>query len=496
VSSKAILFLWGEYSGFCEPQSPGPIKVECSGLIRPGSAWTWRGPQLPSSAVGGIAYAVSPELADAACVAATQLPWRTWEDKWQAGEWGAGSLLVSSVNRKLQAGPQEYVASAYTGISEYMEGVYDPQFGGFMYYAPINYNQYQECTTYMTIQNSGLQCTSIEIWYKEQDNCLRATIDEVLALAPGESVRIGPPLLPQGTQGSAWIRASQPLGIVVDEVCDGTLSTYRGVPADSYGAGFTAGSQINFGPLIYREFNGWDTVIQVQNLSSTTNAKVKAYFVDNSGDIIKTVVDWVCPRGSQTFFLPAINDLPGEYVGATRIESQDWWSPGDPPAYAPNILAVVNLTNPLTGQAVSYNAATAGEAALSVPLVVRDKADSGGMHWESEIALQNLNMNPGITTVRIDFYDQNGFIGDVCQTLNEKQVDYMSIANFGFLPQGFLGSAVIEAKCSTQPGGPMLGAVSIERGVGNGDLTKAFEALPVDASKYVSPVTLPCIGCP
>jgi hypothetical protein len=493
--SKAIMFLWGDYSGFCEPQSPGPFKVECSGLIRPGAAWTWRGPQLPNAAMGAIVYSVPDDQADAACAAATTLDWPSWERMWSAGQWGTGSLMVSSVNRKLAVGPEEFVSGAYSGVSETLEGVYDPQFGGFMYYAPINYNQYQGCTTALIVQNSGTQCTSLEIWYKEQDNCLRATIDEVLALAPGESVRIGPPLLPQGSQGSAWIRASQPLGIVVDEMCDGMLLTYRGVPADSAGAGFTAGSRQGFGPIIYREFNGWDSIIQVQNLSSTTNAKVKVYFVDNSGDIIKTVVDWVCPRGSQTFFLPAINDLPGEYVGAARIESQDWWSAGDPPVEAPNILAVANLINASTGQGVSYNLASQGAQALAVPLVVRDKPDTGGVEWQTDIAIQNLNLNPGNTTFRIDFYDQNGFIGEVCQTLNEKQVDYISISNFGFLPSGFLGSAVIEAQCSDQPGVPLLGAVGIERGAANGDLSKAYEALPVDANIYVSPAVLPCADC-
>ena len=37
-----------------------------------------------------------------------------------------------------------------------------------------------------------------------------------------------------------------------------------------------------------------------------TAAKVKVYFLDRSGDVITTLVDWICPRGSQTFFLPLI----------------------------------------------------------------------------------------------------------------------------------------------------------------------------------------------
>jgi len=501
--AKAILFLWGDYSGYCEPQAPGPKKVECSGLIRPGSAWTWRGAQLPSWAKGGIVYSVPADLADLACAAANAAisgsdpaaGWREWEQRWWNQEWGVGSPLVASVNRKLPVTGGGFMASAYTGVSENMEGVYDPQFGGYMYYAPLNYNNYQGCTSALIIQNSGNQCTSVEIWYKEQDNCLRAVIDEVLVLAPGESIRVTPPRLPAGSQGSAWIRASQPLGIVVDIVCDGMLLTHRGVPADVFGVRYSAGSLMGFGPIIYREFNGWDTVIQVQNLSSTVNAKVKAYFLDNSGDIIKTVVDWVCPRGSQTFFLPAINDLPGLYVGAVRIESQDWWSPGDPPVDAPRILGVINLINAQTGQGFSYNAFARGAQALSVPLLVKQKPDSSGTVWNAQLAIQNLSVWPGSTTFRIDIYDQNGWVTSFCETLNEKQVEYISVNDIGLLPIGFLGSAIIEAECSSQQGGPQLAAVAVEQGVGEGDLTKAYEGFPIDPALYQPPAVPACPGC-
>jgi len=504
--SKAILFLWADYSGFCLPQSPGPFKVECSGLLYPGSAWQWRSPQLPTTAIGGIIYSVDAARADLACQEANQASttgaagWFTWEENWYLGRYGSGAPMVAAVDRRLFSPTGEYLgAAAYTGISDTMEGVYDPQFGGFMYYAPLNYNQYQDCTTNLIIQNSGVECTSVEIWYREQDNCLRAIISDVPALAPGETIRVGVPSLPVGKQGSAWIRASQPLGIVVDIKCaNRELMSYRGVPADSVGAGFTNGSLINYGPLIFRQEQGWNTSVQVQNLSSTFNAKVKVTFLDNSGDIITSIVDWVCPRGSQTFFLPAIGSSPGNYVGAVRIESQDWWSPGDPPVDAPNIVSLVNLINQTTGQAISYNAYTQGGQTLAIPLLTKDKTING-IVWNSEIAVQNLNMNPGSTNFRIDIYDQNGFIVSYCQTLNEKQVDYIRMSDLGLLFSGFNGSAVIDAECSDQQGGAMLGAVVIERGTGPvgfvGDLTKAYEAFPVDPALYYPPSAITCPGC-
>ncbi len=139
-------------------------------------------------------------------------------------------------------------------------------------------------------------------------------------------------------RAAAWLRSTQPLGIVVDIIGRDVLMTYVGEPA-SYDypfdpedpgddEGFSIGDQMAFGPLMYSEYQGWDTGVQVQNLSPVVNAKVKVYFLDRSGDIITTLVDWICPRGSQTFFLPVIADLPGNWVGSIRVESQEWWTPG------------------------------------------------------------------------------------------------------------------------------------------------------------------------
>lgn len=520
--TKAILFLWGEYSGYCEPQAPGPFKVECTGLLAPGSAWQFRAPFLPTSAVGGIVYSVPAEGADAACAAAAAVlqdsmrarAWQLWEKDWWNHKWGQGEPLAVSVNRRFyNPVTGQSRASAYTGISEYMEGVYDARYGGYMAYAPVNYVNYDGCNTVLTIQNSGDECTSIEIWYKEQDDCLRAYIDDVAYLAPGESVVVRPPaFLGPNWSGSAWIRSTQPLGIVVDIECQTgqakSLSTYTGVPAQTFNtlnSTYSPGSFINYAALMYREEYGWDTTVTVQNLSGTTNAKVKVYFYDHTGGIIATAVDWICPRGSQDFKLSAINNLPGQYVGAVEVQSQQWWTPGENPVQPPYIMSVIQLSNKNTGQAVAYNASTGGAAALTMPLIVKEKRiETNGktIAWNAEIALKNINANPGNTTVRIDFYDQNGYVTSVCQTLNEKFVDYIRLVDMGILPNGWSGSAVITATCSDQEGGAMLSATVLERGRLEGspnipqDLLKAYEAVPIQQGWYHPPIEPnACPGC-
>lgn len=505
--SKIILFTWGDYSGACPPQAPGPLKVECSGLLVPGSAWTFRDTQLPSAARSAVAYSVPAETADDACEEAFDTvglhgAWRVWENRWRAGLYGIGGRLAVAVNRRLTQQNGLTVASAYTGISEHMDGVYDPVFGGYMYYVPVLYRDRDGWNSEIAIQNSGNECTSVEIWYKTQDDCLRSEIHSVPVLSPGESVRVTPDGLPQGRRGSAWIRASQPLGLVVDQQGNNMLLTSRGVPADSVSAEFTAGSLVNFAPLLYREYNGWLTRIHVQNLSSTVNAKVKVYFLDEGGDIIQTVLDWICPRGSQTYELESIGNLPGNYVGAIRVESQNWWSPGDPPVDAPNVVSVVNLIDLAEGDAaLSYNAFTQQQAqgaqTVALPLVVKHNTRFGpaGEPWSSRIAVQNINMNPGSTHFRIDIYDQNGLIESFCQFVNERQIDYIDFDKIGTLPQGFSGSAVIDTACSDQAGGASIVVVGIEQAPGEGDLTKGFEAFRIDGSSYMPGPVPGCPGC-
>lgn len=492
-STKAIAFLWGEYSGACPPRAPGPWYVVCTGLLQPGAAWSWRTRQLPSDARSGIVYSVPASIADEACYLASisrgsHHAWLGWEREFA----GQGEPIAVTVNR-IGPGSEQgiQVASSYTGISEEMEGVREPLFGGFMFYAPLLYNEYHDLNSELIIQNSGNECSSVEIWYREQDDCVRSAVYDVGGIAPGESVRIAPHGIPAGSQGSAWIRASQPLGIVVDHWGRDLLMSYRAVPADSAGADFTAGAFVNHAPLIYREFNGWNTGIQVQNLSSTNSAKVKVVFLDNSGNPIHTVADWVCPRGSQTFFLPAINDLPGHYVGGAIITSQGWLTPGGPGVDAPRISSVVNLINYNTGQALSYNAMTPretqGVGAVGVPLLLQDRESI-----TSEIAIQNLNPNPGSTTFRLNIYSPNGLIEGFCFTLGSGQIIYFDLADIRILMPGFRGSAVITVTSSHQRGAPAIGAVMVERGTWPGDQSKATEGFPIPMG---APAPLPA-GCP
>jgi hypothetical protein len=548
--TKALLVFWGD-PGFCPPQAAGPLKVECSGLLRPGSAWSFAPTLLPDGIKSAIAYSANatdlvPSIrgndrifADVACEALFDEAvgdhdvWVEFDIAYRNGgvfrgnydqsglhqtilDFGAhrGEPIAITVNRDCPdpTDPNVRVVAAYTGVSSDEEGAYDPVFGGYTYYAPLVLANTGGLSSWLWIQNSGDECSSIEIWFKAQDNCLRPILGDVLAVAPGESVHFDPnTVVGPNWVGSAWIRGSQPLGIVVDAMGANHFTSYKAVTGDVHSLAFSLGTQVNYAPLIYNQQQGWDTLLQVQNLSSTTAAKVKVYFLDQSGGIVTTLADWICPRGSQSFFLPVIAGLPGNWVGSARVESQEWWSPGDPVVDPPRVQTVVMLekwddpARTVRREAVAYNGSTErttldwqlgrgdgtdGSAVLALPLLA--KANRG---ITSEIAITNLVAKPGFTDFALFLYDQNGLLDVVCEKLNEKQVEYIDLATWGFIAPRWLGSGVISAtfwEHDVFDGSGQfvrnyvgLGAVAVER-IGAtlgtdvpGDESKAFEAFPV-----------------
>ena len=361
--SKALLLVWGA-PGACPPQCTGPLKVECSGLLAPGSSWNFLASQLPSGAKSGMVFSApavqlpgiaagnADVFADLLCEAPFHYDvgncaqFRRFKGAfnamglWQVGgytfDFGAhpGAPMAVEVVRKCpgDADPMVAVTGGYSGLADEMLGAYDPLYGGYAFFAPLVHAGEDGLDSWLYVQNGGTECSSVEIWFRRQGDCLRPAVCDVASLAPGETHQfdasscVGP-----GWVGSAWIRGSQPLSVVVDTIGRDLLTSYHGMPSELRYAFegapvFSAGSQVAYGPLLYSEYQGWDSQVQVQNLSLVTNAKVKVYFLDRGGNPILAVADWICPGGSQAFYLPVLAGLSRNWVGAVRVESQDWYA--------------------------------------------------------------------------------------------------------------------------------------------------------------------------
>ncbi len=495
------LFVFGA-PGFCAPQAAGPLKVECSGILKPGSTWNFLGSQIPNGAKSGQIFSFSTQMlsslgladiigfddviSDYLCESAffglvgDADDYRRFKLAYDTGGVFAGIPLDLAVGEPIAvevlrqcASPDTpgVITSKYNATSGRRLGVYDPVYGGFASYVPLIYGTASGFETYLYVQNNGIDCTTVEMWFQQQDACIRAQICEVFTLAAGETYQyaasdcVGP-----GWIGSAYLRTSQPVAIAVDQIGTGLLMTYTGGPGFlryTFDGEFTynAGSLVAYGPLVFSEYQGWDSGVVVQNLSSVFNAKVKVYFNDRSGDIITTLVDWVCPRGSQSFYLPAIADLPGNWVGSVRVESQQWSLPGQPVVQAQPISGMVQLINYpdimrlSTNEAIAYNlvqeydaydwvvgsdggGSASGTTVLAVPSFLKDLIGTG---VTSEFAIFNIVPIPGFTQFAIMIFDQNGALDFVCQKLNEKNVEYIDLDTWGYVNNGFKGSAIISA---------------------------------------------------
>jgi len=533
--TQVAMLVWGE-AGACSPQAVGPFKLECSGILKPGATWIFADAQVPAGAQSAILYSFPVDeiivdgqkenIGNLFCeilfrdVVFDADEFRRFDLAFRQGlpyqglPTTGGQPIAVDVVRLGQGdpSPELLVSGSYSGFTTAEEGNPDPVFGGFAYYVPVVYADAQGLNSWLYIQNVGIDCTTVEMWFQEQEDCLDATICEIFTLAPGETVPfdvnecVGPSFV-----GSVWLRTSQPIGVVVDHIGQDILMTDKGLPANN--AITNAGSQVLFGPLIYREFQGWQSSITVQNLSGVRAATVKVYFYDESGNVITTLVDWICPRGSQTFFLPVINGLPGRFVGAVRVESLTTFTPGGPVQEFVPIAGVAHLvrysdpTAAVPLEAVSYNLFPEPQAfdyqlgpgitgLIGIPSVLKNKAG-----LSTEIAIQNVNPNPGFTDFAIYLYDANGLIDVICEKLGSLNVEYLNVNNWGVLNPGFGGSAVISALFTTQDGGFGLTAVAIER-VGTllqfdvpGDESSGHEAFPISGDfEFEGPSAPNCPG--
>jgi len=471
LPTSAIMFLWGDYSSTCPFNDPGPIASLCSDSIPPGSAWTVRGDDL-AGATAAIAYPVSPDLAGTKCEEAQDAvgdssAWHTWIEQWEAE--ARGGVLAVTVHR---VGPDDggaTVSSAYTGISEDLEA--SPPFA---YFVPLNKRAYDGSDTELYVQNSGQMCASVWVHYQRQESCQREYDQHIELLTPGETYRTDvPEYLGDGWRGSASISANVPLGIVVDEWGHDMLFTHQ-VPLLEE----VSGSVVSYGPLIYLG-QEWSTVVQVQNLTQTAQPTfVTVSFLDENGELVHSLSDWICANGSQSFYVPTFDALPGQFIGAAVIESQsrilpptEDEIPGSP------VYAMVKLFSSNTGQGMSYNAIpqdrVEGVEAIALPRLVKN--DQG---WSSEIAFRNNSVQNRLH-VALDIYSGDGSLTTVPLTIEPNHVSYVRLDDLGSVPDAFVGSGVMWIT-DVEGDGPLSPAVVVvEKASGSGDLTEGYEGIPL-----------------
>lgn len=508
--SKAVLVLWkaGVAGLACAP----PARVECTGLIAPGQGWTWistPGPDRSGAVAGGIVFSFTAEtfedlglsgtgvVADAVCARLQAdlggdcdafLRFRraydgggTYADVPMARVLGAP--LAADVRRTcVSPGDASrgggHAVFAYEGIAATEVGTFDPTAGAFDYAVPLAYVNIAGFETRIFVQNAGLEPAVVDVWMDHIAACDRASDSRPcnrIDVAPGATAVVNPSVcVGPDWQGSAWIRGSQPLAIV-GEVYGRGLADFTGVPVgpvpsdpatDAAGLPGRGAARVAYGPLIHDPEHAWDSGVNVKNLSLTHDAQVQVAFLDPGGTPFSTQERTICAGGTDTFFVPVTNNLPGAgEVGSVRVISRAARAGAPPPPIAATALllrhidpdrtqALDMLTYDLVPEAGAYRwpvgAGAGGQASGAAVIALPDVADLRDPLEMAEIVVSNLVPVPGRTDIDIAIIGRDGTVATLKRSLPAGATTVVDVREAAAaagvaLPPNFRAAALVSA---------------------------------------------------
>lgn len=215
-----------------------------------------------------------------------------------------------------------------------------------------------------------------------------------------------------------------------------------------------------YAPLVYQNYNGWNTGISIVNLDESNNNNVQVQFYNRDGTLVHSESLTIPPRAMEWLYLPERTDLGTQGLSQAVIRSLS----GLNLAAAVDSVKYTGIDQDV-GQATSYlaqqgtRAARPGEGAqnglLSVALFQKQ---FGLTAQQDNSGIAYFNANTGApATIEARFYDGAGFL--VAPTLVNPIVVNLPPAGggilyapwYGEMPFGFRGSVVLEV---TQ-GGPV-----------------------------------------
>jgi len=196
-------------------------------------------------------------------------------------------------------------------------------------------------------------------------------------LKPGESVTVDlrqDAGFPEGEVGSVWVDATHAVVAAAFRMKPATGMMLTTVAQPRTGG---AAATVTFGPLVFRDYNGWNTGINIANLSDRDNRVTVTYY-NYAGNVVASDTVTIPARAMEYVYTPASENFGiGEnQITAVRIAGT-----------AP-LAAAVDEVKYLGGQgqehAMSYPAGQAQMGGASRTL------DNGRVLYESQLALPLL----------------------------------------------------------------------------------------------------------
>jgi hypothetical protein len=257
--------------------------------------------------------------------------------------------------------------------------------------------------------------------------------------------------------GTAYISSNQPVGAVAERVKAQTdmLVMNRSQPMGE-GGGFQAA------PLVFQEYNFWNTGISVVNTSDTNNSVTVTYYGPTMNVVGQDQLT-IPARGMEYVYTPGTQDLglggvgQAGFVGSAKIEGTASFQAsvdevkyfGDD-AEVGHAMSYIAEDEFATGARLDDDGFGIHGDLLALPLVQKGVVDNGIAHGDtSGIQLFNASADNSVTA-HVWFFDSTGLLvaptltSPMSVTLSPHQNYTLYAHNLHELPTNFQGSAIIQ----------------------------------------------------
>ena len=231
--------------------------------------------------------------------------------------------------------------------------------------------------------------------------------------------------LPQTWEGSAVISADGPVVAVATMTRPGSNSiAFDGRPS---------GAQVAYAPLIFKNRNGWNTTVFIQNLGAET-ATVQLLYSGTGLAVSTTEVVTIPPSAARRISQAESAALPDNFDGSLMANS----TRGQP-------IALVVIERNVSGNAAAYTSPIPAGTGLVAPVIFKNRATNGV--WNTGIQIQNLGGD--VAQVTLTYRRSDGPVGQTMvdrSTINPGASRTFYQPSTDALPNGFVGSATISVE--------------------------------------------------
>lgn len=378
--------------------------------------------------------------------------------------------------------------SAYVGVAPAVAGFWDGDLRSYVTVIPWVETS-DTVRTILHVQNLGVGCSGeVELEFLSGASCLpRQAI--LPAILPGRSIRIDvADDVPGNLNGSAWIRSSQPLTVVVDRWLDNDtlLSTHA--------TGRAVAHQTVDVPLVQQDGDGWDTATRSQNASTQFTALVGMIYRTAAITPAVESQSVVCPGGSTSIDTAAVEGLTLPFTGTVALRSL---ALGEEQPEIPVLTADVDLL--WAGSGAAYHAPNRITGTLTTPNIAlpwltrayHPPTASPSLTYTSQIAVMNQS-EAGEGFISLTFYSPDGSITTFQPEtpLGPRAMRLIDLADIAVLPAGWHGSAVVQF-LSLDPGAGVAAAVLETASGASGDTLTSYAGIVTAVQAQPTPIPSP-----